>query len=173
MAVAGLTPSDQLRRPVSPDVVHRRIRRSRPGSVLFGMRSSSIQPSHSPEPILESRRRRSSLLSLDIDVHAALDGIDHEASSLSQQLSELSSHDGFLTVRSTEPRRSALARPSHRPRCDPLPSRHWPTALSTLTIRVTASERRMGRRWTESTIIPATRSLAGPHLHWQSGLPIS
>jgi hypothetical protein len=68
--------------------------------VLFGMRflldSAISQPGadvgQSPPQQFASQPRH-------IDVQAALDGIDHEARSLSQQLSELSSHDWILTVR--------------------------------------------------------------------------
>ena len=68
--------------------------------VLFGMRflldAALTQPGtdlgESPPQQFASRPRQ-------IDIEAALDGIDHEASSLSQQLSGLSSHDWFLTVR--------------------------------------------------------------------------
>lgn len=68
--------------------------------VLFGMRflldTAISQPGtdlgESPPQEFASQPRQ-------IDVDAALDGIDHEARSLSQQLSELSSHDWFVTVR--------------------------------------------------------------------------
>ncbi|MBF6557759.1 MAG: DinB family protein [Acidimicrobiales bacterium] len=101
-AVAGLTPSDQLRRPVhqmwsiAEYADHVR-------EVLFGMRflldTAISQPGtdlgESPPQQFASQPRQ-------IDVEAALDGIDHEARSLSQQLSGLSSHDWFLTVRFDE-----------------------------------------------------------------------
>ncbi len=68
--------------------------------VLFGMRflldTALSQPGtdlgESPPPQFASQPRQ-------IDVGAALDGIDHEARSLSQQLSGLSSNDWLLTVR--------------------------------------------------------------------------
>ncbi len=98
-AVAGLTPRDRLRRPVhqmwsiAEYADHVR-------EVLFGMRflldTAISQPGtdlgESPPQEFASQPRL-------IDVDAALDGIDHEARSLSQQLSELSSHDWFVTVR--------------------------------------------------------------------------
>jgi hypothetical protein len=98
-AVAGLTPSDPLRRPVHQKwsiaeyADHVR-------ELLFGMRflldPAISQPGTDlgespPQPFASQPRQ--------IDIDAALDGIDHEARSLSQQLSKLSSHDWFLTVR--------------------------------------------------------------------------
>ncbi len=67
--------------------------------VLFGMRflldTAVSQPGtdlgDSPPSQFDSQPRQ-------IDVEAALDGIDHEARSLSLQLSELSSDDWYLTV---------------------------------------------------------------------------
>jgi len=67
--------------------------------VLFGMRflldTATSQPGtdlgRSPPPQFASQPRQ-------IDVEAALDGIDKEARWLSQQLSGLSSHDWSLTV---------------------------------------------------------------------------
>ena len=98
-AVAGLTPDDLLRRPldqmwsIAEYVDHVR-------EVLFGMRfllgTAIAQPGTdlgtSPTQPFSPQPRR-------IDVEAALDGIDHEAHLLSAQLSGLSSHDWFLTVR--------------------------------------------------------------------------
>ena len=98
-AVAGLTPSDQLRRPIrqmwsiAEYADHVR-------EVLFGMRflldTAISQPGtdlgESPLPQFAPQPRQ-------IDVEAALDGIDHEARSLSQQLSGLSPHDWCLTVK--------------------------------------------------------------------------
>ena len=98
-AVAGLTPNDLQRRPIdqmwsiAEYVDHVR-------EVLFGMRflldTAISQPGtdlgESPTQPFASQPRR-------IDVEAALDGIDHEAHSLSAQLSGLSSHDWLLTVR--------------------------------------------------------------------------
>ncbi len=97
-AVAGLTPTDQLRRPddqmwsIAEYTDHVR-------EVLFGMRflldtaisQPGIDLGPSPSPQFASQPRR-------IDVQAALDGIDHEAFSLSQQLSKLSADDWLLTV---------------------------------------------------------------------------
>ena len=97
-AVAGLTPGDQLRRPVdqmwsiAEYAGHVR-------EVLFGMRflldTAISQPGtdlrDSPSPQFASQARQ-------IDVEAALDGIDNEARSLSQQLSGLSSYNWYLTV---------------------------------------------------------------------------
>ena len=97
-AVAGLIPGDQLRRPVdqmwsiAEYTDHVR-------EVLFGMRflldTAVSQPGadlgDSPPSQFDSQPRQ-------IDVEAALDGIDHEARSLSLQLSELSSDDWYLTV---------------------------------------------------------------------------
>ena len=97
-AVDGLTPVDQLRRPVdqmwsiAEYADHVR-------EVLFGMRflldTSISQPGtdlgESPPPQFASQPRR-------IDVRAALDGIDREARSLSRQLAELSCHAWSLTV---------------------------------------------------------------------------
>jgi hypothetical protein len=67
--------------------------------VLFGMRflldTAISQPGtdlgQSPPSQFASQPRQ-------IDVQAALDGIDHEARSLSQHMSELSADDWFLTV---------------------------------------------------------------------------
>ena len=67
--------------------------------VLFGMRflldTAISQPGtdlgESPPQEFASQPRH-------IDVEVALNGIDHEARSLSQQLSELSPHDWSLTV---------------------------------------------------------------------------
>ena len=98
-AVAGLTPNDLQRRPIdqmwsiAEYADHVR-------EVLFGMRflldTAISQPGtdlgRSPTQPFASQPRR-------IDVEAALDGIDHEAHSLSAQLSGLSSHDWLLTVR--------------------------------------------------------------------------
>jgi len=98
MAVAGLTPGDQLRRPIrqmwSIGEYTDHVR-----EVLFGMRflfdTAISQPGadlgHSPPSQFTSQPRQ-------IDVQAALDGIDHEARSLSHQLSELSADGWFLTV---------------------------------------------------------------------------
>jgi hypothetical protein len=97
-AVAGLAPSDQLRRPVhqmwsiAEYADHVR-------EVLFGMRflleTAIAQPGTdlgvSPTPQFPSLPRQ-------IDVEVALAGIDQEARSLSQQLVGLSSHDWSLTV---------------------------------------------------------------------------
>jgi hypothetical protein len=97
-AVAGLTPKDQLRRPVhqmwsiAEYTDHVR-------EVFFGMRlllgTAISQPGtdlgQSPPSQFASQPRQ-------IDVQAALGGIDHEARSLSQQLSELSADDWSLTV---------------------------------------------------------------------------
>ena len=97
-AIAGLTPDDQHRRPIHQTwsiaeyTDHVR-------EVLFGMRfllaTAISQPGtdlgDSPPEQFASQPRQ-------IDVEAALDGIDHEARSLSEQLSELSSDDWFLTV---------------------------------------------------------------------------
>ena len=97
-AVAGLTPRDQLRRPIhqmwsiAEYTDHVR-------EVLFGMRllldTAISQPGadlgQSPPSQFASQPRQ-------IDVQAALDGIDHEARSLSRQLSELSADDWFLAV---------------------------------------------------------------------------
>jgi hypothetical protein len=97
-AVAGSTPNDQLRRPVhqmwsiAEYADHVR-------EVLFGMRflldTAISQPGTDlgdspPQPFASQARQ--------IDVKAALDGIDNEACSLSQQLSGLSSDDWYLTV---------------------------------------------------------------------------
>jgi hypothetical protein len=68
--------------------------------VFFGMRflldTAISQPGtdlgESPPQQFASQPRQ-------IDVEAALDGIDHEARLLSEQLSGLSPHDWFLTVR--------------------------------------------------------------------------
>ena len=67
--------------------------------VLFGMRflldTAISQPGtdvgQSPPALFASQPRK-------IDVQAALDGIDHEARSVSQRLVELSADDWFLTV---------------------------------------------------------------------------
>ena len=97
-AVAGLTPRDQLRRPVrqmwsiAEYADHVR-------EVLFGMRflldTAISQPGtdlgDSPPPQFASQPRQ-------VDVAAALGGIDHEARSLSQQLAGLSPRDWSLTV---------------------------------------------------------------------------
>jgi hypothetical protein len=97
-AVAGLSPADQLRRPVdqmwsiAEYTDHVR-------EVFFGMRflldTAISQPGtdlgRSPPSQFTSQPRR-------IDVQAALDSIDHEALSLSQQLSKLSADDWFLSV---------------------------------------------------------------------------
>jgi DinB family protein len=97
-AVAGLTTSDRLRRPIrqmwsiAEYADHVR-------EVLFGMRflldTAISQPGtdlgESPPPHFAPQPRQ-------IDEEAALDGIDNEASSLSQQLSGLSSDDWFLSV---------------------------------------------------------------------------
>jgi hypothetical protein len=97
-AVAGLTAIDQLRRPVhqmwsiAEYTDHVR-------EVLFGMRflldTAISQPGtdlgDSPPEQFPSQPRQ-------IDVESALDGIDNEARSLSQQLSGLSSDDWYLTV---------------------------------------------------------------------------
>lgn len=97
-AVAGLTPSDQLRRPIhqmwsiAEYTDHVR-------EVLFGMRflldAAISQPGtdlgQSPPSQLASQPRQ-------VDVVAALDGIDQEARSLGQQLSELSADGWLLTV---------------------------------------------------------------------------
>jgi len=98
-AVAGLTPTDQLRRPlhqmwsIAEYTDHVR-------EVLFGMRflldTAISQPGtdlgESPPSLFTSQPRQ-------VDVEAALDGIAREARSLSQQLSGLASHDWSLTVR--------------------------------------------------------------------------
>jgi hypothetical protein len=97
-AVAGLTPGEQLRRPIhrmwsiAEYTDHVR-------EVLFGMRflldTAISQPGTDlgelPPQEFASQPRQ-------IDVEAALDGIGYEARSLSQQLSELSSRDWSLTV---------------------------------------------------------------------------
>ncbi len=97
-AVAGLIPRDQLRRPIhqmwsiAEYTDHVR-------EVLFGMRflldTAISQPGtdlgQSPPSQFASQPRQ-------IDVQVALDGIDREALSLSQQLSELSADDWYLTV---------------------------------------------------------------------------
>jgi hypothetical protein len=97
-AVAGLTARDQLRRPVhqmwsiAEYADHVR-------EVLFGMRflldTAISQPGtdlgDSPPQQFASQARQ-------IDVETALDGIDNEAHSLSQQLSGLSSDGWDLTV---------------------------------------------------------------------------
>jgi hypothetical protein len=97
-AVAGLTPGDQLRRPVlqmwsiAEYTDHVR-------EVLFGMRflldTAISQPGtdlgQSPLSQFAPQPRQ-------IDIQAALDGIGHEARSLSWQLSELAAHDWLLTV---------------------------------------------------------------------------
>jgi len=98
-AVVGLAPSHRLRRPVdqmwsiAEYADHVR-------EVLFGMRflldTAISQPGTdlgmSPAQPFTSRPRQ-------IDVEAALSGIDHEARSLSQRLSELDAPDWLLTVR--------------------------------------------------------------------------
>jgi DinB superfamily len=98
-AVAGLTPGDQLRRPVhrmwsiAEYADHVR-------EVLFGMRflldTAVSQPGtdlgEPPTPQFASQPRQ-------IDVGAALTGIDREARSLYQQLHGLSRHDWSLTVK--------------------------------------------------------------------------
>ncbi len=97
-AVAGLTPSDQLRRPIQRTwsiaeyTDHVR-------EVLFGMRflldTAIAHPGtdlgESPPPQFASQPRQ-------IDVEVALDGIVNEARSLSKQLSGLSPDDWSLTV---------------------------------------------------------------------------
>jgi hypothetical protein len=97
-AVAGLSPKDELRRPVdlmwsiAEYTDHVR-------EVIFGMRfliaTAISQPGtdlgQSPPSQFASQPRQ-------IDVRAALDGIDHEALALSQQLAGLSADDWFLTV---------------------------------------------------------------------------
>jgi hypothetical protein len=68
--------------------------------VLFGMRFLLDTAISQPGTDLgESPPQRFAPQPRQIDVEAALDGIDDEARSLSQQLSRLSSHDWFLTVR--------------------------------------------------------------------------
>ena len=98
-AVAGLTPSDQRRRPIhkmwsiAEYADHVR-------EVLFGMRvlldTAISQPGtdlgESPPPRFASQPRQ-------IDVEAVLDGIEDEARSLGQQLSGLSVNEWILTVR--------------------------------------------------------------------------
>jgi hypothetical protein len=97
-AVAALNPRDQLRRPihqmwsVAEYTDHVR-------EVLFGMRflldTAISQPGTDlgqPPPSQFASEPR------QIDVQAALDGIDHEARSLSEQLSQLPAADWLLTV---------------------------------------------------------------------------
>jgi hypothetical protein len=97
-AVDGLTPGDQLRRPVdqmwsiAEYADHVR-------EVLFGMRFLLDTAISQPGTDLgEPPPQRFASQPRQIDVGAALDGIDREARSLSQQLSELSSNDWPLTV---------------------------------------------------------------------------
>src|SRR5665213_2570113 len=52
--------------------------------------------------------------------------------------------DGRSNADRRNVRRSALDRPSRRPRCDTPPARHCPTAYSTLTVSMAAPRRRDG-----------------------------
>ena len=97
-AVAGLIPRDQLRRPIhqmwsiAEYTDHVR-------EVLFGMRflldTAISQPGND---LGQSPPSQFAAQPQQIDVQAALDGLDREAVSLSRQLSELSADDWFLTV---------------------------------------------------------------------------
>jgi hypothetical protein len=97
-AVAGLTRGDQLRRPVhqmwsiAEYTDHVR-------EVLFGMRFLLDTAISRPGTDLgQSPPSQFAAQPRQIDVQAALDGIDHEAHSLSQQLAGLSADDWFLSV---------------------------------------------------------------------------
>jgi hypothetical protein len=97
-ATAGLTLADQLRRPIqqmwSIGEYADHVR-----EVLFGMRflldcaisEPGTDLGESPQSVFASQARQ-------LDVEAALAGIDREARALSQQLSELTADDWSLTV---------------------------------------------------------------------------